>query len=200
MAEKNTKGIWEKIMNVQQGIKAARKAGTNEHNKFKYAREGDIIEAVKPLLGVERLAVFQTTKSHVQKEKKITVCVNFTLVNVDNPSEQLPSEVYGEGEDKAGSVVGTPIAYTMALKYFLAKTFMVETWDDAEFAKKNARANETPDQKFEKAKNMILKAKGNDVAGLIEYAQTKLKTASFSDKQKKELNDLISKKADEKKN
>ena len=119
--EKKSASLMEKILLIQAEVKMAEKGGKHASNSYKYARETDIIDATKPLLTKYRIALLMNTKSFTKTEKMSRVEVEFTLVNVDKESEKHVSVVSGEGEDKAGSVVGTPIAYTMALKYFLAK-------------------------------------------------------------------------------
>ncbi len=186
----------EKIFMVQQEVGIAQKSGENIHNHYKYAKELDIISTVKPILGKYRLAITHTTVSREVVEKTKTYGINFTIHNIDG-NETKDTLIYGEGEEKAGSTVATPIAYTMALKYFLAKTFLIETGDDAEIEKRKAGKGETQDQKFEKAKKMIENTKQAGIAGLIEYAETKLPKSAFTKEQKAELTALINSKADQ---
>ena len=82
----------------------------------------------------------------------------------------------------------------MSLKYWLAKTFMIETGDDAEIEQKRGKANESADAKFEKAKKMIAGTKKVD--GLIAYSDKLKDSKTFSDEQKKELQKLINDKVD----
>lgn len=187
----------EKIFMVQQEVEIAKKSGTNTHHSYKYAKEIDIISTVKPLLGKYRIAITHTTVSRETSEKTKTYGVEFTLHDVDNPKDTKTTKIYGEGEEKAGSTVATPIAYTMALKYFLAKTFLIETGDDAEIEKRKSGKGETQDQKFEKAKKMIENTKAKDIAGLIQYIEEKLPKSAFSKDQKEKLKALVSAKADE---
>lgn len=188
--------IYEKIFNVQQAVVMAAKGGTNEHNRYNYAREIDIIDVVKPELGKQRLLVTSTTLAHEIFEKQKKVTVKFTLTDIDNKTS-IEAVFVGEGEDKSGSIVGTPIAYTMALKYFLAKMFIVGTGDDAEVEKrkKNDVSNETPEVKFDKAVKMISKIKDHSV--LVDYSE-KLKTnKTFSNEQLTKLTNAINSRVDE---
>lgn len=179
----------------------ARKGGKNEHHKFNYARDIDVIDAVKKCMKTERITYIFTTEEYVKNEiesKKRMIKTIFTLINIDAPTEREPYIVYGEGENKEGSVVGLPVAYTMSLKYFLSKAFMLETGDDAEVDKRKGSkpaANETPEQKFEKAKKMI--AGVRDVGGLITYSEKLTEKNSFDKKQVAELQKLITNRVDE---
>lgn len=195
-------GIYERIFNVQQGIKAVMKTGKNTHHSYNYATERDILAEVKPLLGQQRLVVLSSTKEHVVDGMKHKVGVDFTIVNVDKPEEKVTELFYGFGEDKAGSAVGLPIAYTMAQKYHAAKYFMVETGDEAEAdqhsgvdEKKGAKGaaakpSENPEQAVETIKRMI--AGSRNIDGLLEYQKNSLpKIAKFTKAQKDELSKLI---------
>ena len=191
-------GIYEKIFNVQQGVKTVMKGGKHEGSHYAYAREVDVVAEIKPLLGEQRLVVTGHTIARSRNEKLVSRTVQFTITNVDNPKEQIVSEWDGDGEDKSGSVVGTPISYTMALKYFLAKTFLIETGDDSErdttMPGKGKKKDESPEVLFEKAKRMIEGTKNID--GLIEYSENLKSSKTFNAAQKKELQDLISRKID----
>ena len=186
--------IYERKFNVAASIEMAMKGGTHEHSKYKYSRELDIIQAVKPHMIKERIWYSSTTISHEKNEKLKTIGVKYTLYCVDKPEDKIEEVFYGEGEDKSGSTVGTPIAYTMSLKYWLAKTFMIETGDDAELEKKRGKTNESAEAKFEKAKKMIAGTKKVD--GLLAYAEKLKDSKTFNDEQKKELHQFINEKVD----
>lgn len=187
---KDTPDIYEKIFNVQQAVGMATKGGNNEFNKYKYAREIDIIDVVKPQLGLQRLLVTSTTLSHEINDKQKKVTVQFTLTDIDNKTS-IAATFIGEGEDKSGSIVGTPIAYTMALKYFFAKMFIVGTGDDAEVEKrkKSDVSNETPEVKFDKAMKMVAKIK--DRAILMQYSEKIAESKTFSKEQLAKLQSAI---------
>jgi len=188
--------LWDKILAIQSESTMALKGGTNEHHQYKYAREVDILDIVKPLLTKYRVAVTQTSISHETTDKRDKIGIDFQITNVDEPIQFITERFYGTGEDKAGTVVGTPIAYTMALKYFLAKTFLLETGDDAEIEKRKKTRNEDEpvEVKFEKAKKMIEKSK--DVAGLVEYDKMAQKSQTFTKEMKAEIHKLITAKVD----
>lgn len=187
-------GIYERKFNVASKVEMARKGGEHASNKYKYAREIDVIQAVKPHMIEERIWYTATTISHETTDKLKKIGVKYTLYCVDKPEEKLEEVFYGEGEDKSGSTVGTPIAYTMSLKYWLAKTFGIETGDDAEIEQKKGKANESAEAKFEKAKKMIAGTKKVD--GLVAYSEKLKDSKTFSDEQKKELQKLINDKVD----
>lgn len=207
-APKAKPSIYERIFNVQRDLKTVLKSMEHAHNKYMYATERDFIAEIKPLVARERILILADTITHTatpnyEGVNQHTVAVRFTLVNVDNTEQTVPEVFYGVGDDKKGSVVGLPIAYTMALKYFLAKTFIAETGTDAEGqvddekkGKGTKTPSETPVQAVATIKTMVQGSRNID--GLVDYAQNKLPNIKkFTAAQKKEISDLISARVDE---
>ncbi len=198
----NALSIYEKLFNLQQNVSPVLKTGKNTHHKYDYTKEIDIIAEVKPVLKEQRLTYFFTTKEGTVEAdpKKRKLLVTFTLVNVDKPSETIVTDVVGEGENKEGSVVGVPVAYTMALKYYFAKLCMLETGTDAEFqeiekarkGKKNEGKDDRPaDPAVEYEKHVKIIKSSRNIGGLIEFSD-KLKDSKFYNaEQKKSLQDLV---------
>lgn len=186
--------VYAKIANIQQSIHTVIKGGYNDHFKYKFARERDVVAEVKPLLGKEGLVITHslvkeeevphgTTSSGSQKFlTKLTL--RFRITNVKDKEDFIECDAIGYGQD--GEDKGAPKAYTMALKYFLSKQFLIETGDDAEETKggKKGAAEKTTDT-FEKAKTMIKGTRNSD--GLMEYAEKLADSKTFNAAQKKEL-------------
>lgn len=205
---KKTLSVYERIYNVQRDLKTVLKSTEHAHSKYMYATERDFIAEVKPLLARERLLVLADTLSHTaiansEGQNQHTVAVKFTIVNVDNTEQTVPETFYGVGDDKKGSVVGLPIAYTMALKYFLAKTFIAETGTDAEGqsdegkkGKESKAAGETPEQATETIKRMLAGSRNLD--GIREYLNNRLpKITKLNAVQKKEIKEAAEKRIKE---
>lgn len=200
--EKVKKGdnVYAKIANIQQSIHTVIKGGYNDHFKYKFARERDVVAEVKPLLGREGIVITHslikeeetphgTTSSGAQKFlTKLTF--RFRITNVKDPSDFIEADGIGYGQDQEDK--GAPKAYTMALKYFLSKQFLIETGDDAEQERgKPAKGAGNADDKFETAKRMIEGSRNLD--GLLEY-QDKLKDSkTFKAEQKKVLEAALKK-------
>lgn len=188
--------VYERIFNIQQAIHAVIKGGYNDHFKYAFARERDIVAEVKPLLGRERLVVTHsllkeeevphgTTSSSGSQKFMTKLTFKFRITNIDEPTDFVESDGVGFGQDNEDK--GAPKAYTMALKYFLSKQFLIETGDDAEEGrgKGGKKDADSAANKFETAKRMIAGSRNLD--GLIEY-QEKLKAGkTFNAAQKKEL-------------
>lgn len=183
--------IYCRVWGVQQDIHTVVKSGFNEHFKYAFARERDIIAEIKPLLGKYRLVVLHTLVKEENVADIAKLTFKFTIVNIDDPKEFIEAEGIGYGKDTQDK--GAPKAYTMALKYFLSKQFLVETGDDTEDDKKGKK--ESPVETFEKAKKMILASRNVD--GLIEFSE-KLKTSKlYNVAQKKELEKAVSNRVSE---
>lgn len=204
--------IYERIFNVQQGVKVVMKSGKNTYHKYDYATERDVLAEIKPLLKEQRLVVLENAKEHVMlTDKKHKIGVEFTIVNLDNTDERDVSTFYGVGEDKEGTVVGLPIAYTMAQKYFAAKKFLLETGDDPEAdqntdsgidtrtrkqREKDAKSGGDMTQEIETVKRMI--AGSRNIQGLLEYKNKRLpESQKFNKAQKEEIGKLVEKRVAE---
>lgn len=214
-APKAPKGLWAKIMAVQQNVQVVAKLGFNDFHKYKYAYERDYIAEIKPLLGTEGLVIVQTVKHAVERdvqtakniENRVTIHVAYTIRDVETNQAHTVCFV-GQGQDVGDKAF--PKALTMANKYFLAKTFQVETGDDAEnegnieHAKtpkgKNAPVvQNTPDEsvavKFERAKALLRNI--GDANKLLEALEGIKESKIYNAEQKAELSKLISNKLDE---
>lgn len=183
--------IYEKLFNAQQTVGAVLKTGENTHHKYKYAKELDIIAEAKPVFKEQRLTYTYTTKACVADAKSRRLTITFYLINVDKPEEKIAYDIESEGENKEGSVVGIPVGYTMALKYFLAKALMLETGNDAEIEVLNKKKKEgndknktdkNPDDEYQRSLNLIKSTRNID--GLHEYA-TKVKEGKFFKEEQK---------------
>lgn len=213
---KKPKGLWAKIMAVQQNVQVVAKLGFNDFHKYKYAYERDYIAEIKPLLGTEGLVIMQTVENAQERdvqtakgatENRVTVHVAYTILDTETEEAHIVRFV-GQGQDAGDKAF--PKALTMANKYFLAKTFQVETGDDAEnegnleHAKapkgKNAPVvQNTPDEsvavKFERAKQLLRNI--GDANKLLEALEGIKESKIYNAEQKAELSKLISNKLDE---
>lgn len=204
-APKKPKGLWAKVLEVQQGVQVVAKLGHNDFHKYNYAKERDIIAEVKPLLGKHGLVLYLTIKSEertdVQTSKgnteyQVKVCVAYTIRDVETGQGHTVN-FYGYGQDAADKAL--PKAYTMANKYFLQKFFQLETSDDAEDSKadknRDSAPEESPAVKFEKAKALINNL--NDSAKLFEVLEGIKDSKIYNKDQKAQLSKIISAKIDE---
>lgn len=201
VAEARGINVYEKIANIQQAIHTVIKGGYNDFHKYKFARERDVVAEVKPLLGKEGLCITHSLVKEEEvphgstkagSEKYLTkLTIRFRITNVKDKDDFVDADAIGYGQD--GEDKGAPKAYTMALKYFLSKMFLIETGDDAENDQKGGKkgsASYMPnDQKLEVAKRMISESRNLD--GLIEYREKMREGKGFNAVQKKELETLL---------
>lgn len=125
----------------QKGV--LKKGGTNEFDKYRYFSEAQYKELFTELFsdhGLEmkfteiEYATFEGTEKQANGRMPR---LEFSLIDVETGFYET-TVITGEGIDK-GDKAGYK-AYTGALKYFLANTFMVATGDDPE--------KESPDSKM----------------------------------------------------
>lgn len=127
-----------------------KKGGKNEYSKYSYFTEAQYKELFTELfseVGLElkfteiEYATFDAGKSNGRMPK-----LQFTLMDIDTGYGE-ETVITGEGLD-TGDKAGYK-AYTGALKYYLANTFMVATGDDPEKDTPNVKTGEkkaTPNQ------------------------------------------------------
>jgi hypothetical protein len=132
----NKLNIYQKIHNVMSKIGTIQKRGYNNFHKYKYATEADYVEALRPLLEENGLAIIPhlvdspIVTSDEDGNHLTSLKMGFTLVNIDKPEEKVTSIIPSQGTDKGDK--GVYKALTGAKKYWAALMFMVETGDDPE--------------------------------------------------------------------
>lgn len=123
------KKLAAKILSVVSKIEAVKKSGYNSHHKYQYSTESDFIEAVRQQLIDEKILVL-TSVEEVSKDNTITT-VRTKHIFIDTESgEQF--EVFSAGQGADSQDKGVYKAITGAMKYFVSKSFMIETQDDPE--------------------------------------------------------------------
>ena len=125
-----SKNIYQRIQAVMQDVKYVQKTGWNGFNKYKYAKESDYIESLRPSMLKHGLVILPVSQKVSQVGELSTVEMEFKVVNVDNPEEFLIVPSVGQGSDKSDK--GAYKSITGAKKYMLSLLFLVETGDDAE--------------------------------------------------------------------
>lgn len=214
------KGVWAKIMAVQQSVQVVAKLGYNDYHKYKYAYERDYIAEIKPILGTHGLVITQSLSELIERdvttakgatENRATVKMLFSIVDTET-SEQKDFVFPGSGQDAGDKAV--PKALTMATKYFLGKIFLVESSDDAEnealsnaekVTKMNLKKGIQPFEPgkpgqpkpvdFEKAKTLISNL--GDKNKLFEVLEGIKASKLYTEEQKKEISLIISQKINE---
>lgn len=125
----------QKILRIQTEMGTVSKQGTNTFQRYKYAREVDIVNAVRPLLNKYGVIVIPELAMapniiDMEKQKLTTLAMKFKVVNADNPKDYYDTVIPAQGSDNGDK--GVYKAITGAKKYFYANTFLIATDDDPE--------------------------------------------------------------------
>lgn len=125
-----TKNINKKLAAVISDGLSVGKTGFNNFHKYKYVTEADVVEAVRKAFIKHGLIYQFSMEDVVQLTPELCRSkIKFTIIDVDS-GEQYESIVFGDGQDKGDKAVYKSI--TGAQKYFLLKTLLIATGDDAE--------------------------------------------------------------------
>lgn len=140
MNEKTTKSknLHEKLFNVFQGLSVIPK--TNKGGKYNYVSSSEVLNKVRALMVQERIMLMPNIRYTkyapivVKEGQSATLLtelyITYAWINVDNPTDKLTIDFYGQGVDISGEK-GVGKALTYAEKYFLLKFFNIPT-DEAD--------------------------------------------------------------------
>ena len=128
----------QKLFAVQQAVQKVEKGGTNTYSKYEYARLGDVLEALRPLLKQEALVIYQShsvEQSMFQEYEdgtkySVASVVCYTVVVDTESNEELKIQTPGFAIDKNGDKAVYK-AITGSRKYGLTSMFGLD-WDTAE--------------------------------------------------------------------
>lgn len=132
------KALGAKILAVMSEVGKVGKDKTNSFHKYAYASDEAVVGEIRGALIKNRLAVIPnqkecTTTSGTNRQGEASfltsLAVEYTLLDVDS-GESMVATAYGQGVDSGDK--GVYKAATGAEKYFLLKTFLIATGDDAE--------------------------------------------------------------------
>lgn len=148
--DKRPTSIYGKLALITGLVGQVKKSGRNTFHNYTYARESDLVEAIRPLLSELGLWVHWTLHSDPEKgiihhqrvslskkkdgdtyeaESLTVVSALFRFIDADGV-ESLPQLMMGYGDDNSDK--GLYKALTGMEKYFLFKSFLVATGDDPE--------------------------------------------------------------------
>lgn len=140
--------VFEKILNIQADCRYVQKTGKNTYHNYTYATEGDILRAVKDAAIKHGVAITCTTESesgHIEAGGKLVrwakVTLKGTLTDIET-AESITASFDGYAEDTGDKAIYK--ATTGAYKYFLLKTFGIETGDDPEMTSDLEIATQAP--------------------------------------------------------
>lgn len=149
-----------------------KKGGTNTYDKYTYFSEAQYKELFTELFtnaGLELSFTEVEYNTFTGSEKQANgrmPRLNFILTDVDTGFYE-ETVITGEGIDK-GDKAGYK-AYTGALKYFLANTFMVATGDDPEKESPSHTMNDKQEKKASDKQIELLKSLVKDIPAMLNY-------------------------------
>lgn len=155
------KSIAAKLSEVLGAVAQVPKLGKNTAQDYRFARESDLVDMIRPMLAERKLFLHQSLLSQSREPLYQTrsggtmvltiIEVAFVWVDGETGEKSDPAVFPGYGADPGDK--GIYKALTGAEKYFLMKTFLVSTGDDPE-----------ADEKVDKAAAAAEAAKGSRVA------------------------------------
>lgn len=130
------KALLKKLCAIQAEIESIEKTGYNEFQKYKYVKESDVLDAVRPLL-IKHGVLLTMNASEITNIGDMTqVKITYTWHCIDS-GESMAVVGFGQGCDKQDK--GIYKAYTGGLKYFLMKSFLISSEDDPENEKEEKK-------------------------------------------------------------
>lgn len=132
--------LLKKLADIMADLNWVEKRGHNSHFGYDYATESDILAAIRPRLAGAGIFVHTIVESETAtptgkttRDGGVIMRHRVQLLHIFNDSESGETlEGVGIGYSNDDSDKGFYKAYTGAVKYFFAKTFLVSTGDDPE--------------------------------------------------------------------
>lgn len=120
------------VIAVRKRVKYIQATGFNKQHKYSYVSEADVLDAVRPAMDEQGLALFPiqvelNSHSPVDKKRFTTLVVTFLLVHTSGESQVLTMS--GEGFDTLDKGPGK--AHTSVLKSLMRQLFLISTGDQA---------------------------------------------------------------------
>lgn len=141
------KNLATKLLAIMDDVKGVKKDGKNEFHRYSYAKEEDVVKAVRDAMikhGVF-MATSVTESNHMERktrkgdaENLVNVKIQATFID-SKSGESITSLWEGDGQDSGDK--GIYKAYAGAIKYLLLKTFMIPTGIDPEADSRQAESN-----------------------------------------------------------
>lgn len=133
MTNQHKKNIYQKLLNSQIALKAP-KGQRNKFGNYNYRSCEDILTALKPILAQENLLLFISDSVELIGDRyyiKATV----TIINPENPTEQLQFSAYAREDENKKGMDGSQItgaASSYARKYALNAALNIDDTKDAD--------------------------------------------------------------------
>ena len=149
-----------------------KKGGTNTYDKYSYFSEAQYKELFTELFSQSKLELsfneieYSTFSGSEKQANGRMPKLEFILTDIETGFYEVTT-ITGEGIDK-GDKAGYK-AYTGALKYYLANTFMVATGDDPEKDSPAVEMNNKTAKKASAKQIELVKKLVNDIPAMLNY-------------------------------
>lgn len=133
------KSLAQRLCDIMAECPTIEKRGFNSFHRYKFVREADVADLMRPLLARHGVMLSQTITSieriPVRNEKGTEstltrININYELVNADNMDQRISSAQIGEAIDNQDK--GVYKASTNAQKYFFIRMFCLGSDEDVE--------------------------------------------------------------------
>ena len=178
--------IYEKLMNVQQELKAP-KGQYNSFGKYKYRSCEDILEAVKPILKENKLVLQLTDLVIPASETRFYIKATAKLIDIEATENNVIENTAFAREDaeKKGmdgsQITGTASSY--ARKYALNGLFLIDDTKDAdtdEYHEQNEQKKLITKAQIKKLGELV-----EDIPAMLNYYKVdKIENMSYEDAKK----------------
>lgn len=178
--------IYEKLMNVQQELKAP-KGQYNSFGKYKYRSCEDILEAVKPILKENKLVLQLTDTIIPASETRFYIKATARLIDIEaTENNVIENTAFArEEEEKKGmdgsQITGTASSY--ARKYALNGLFLIDDTKDAdtdEYHNQNEQKKLITKAQIKKLGELV-----DDIPAMLNYYKVdKIENMSYEDAKK----------------
>ena len=132
--------LYQKILAVMKDVEYIEKKGTNDFHRYNYAREADVVAAVRASCVEHGLIILPKADPAQWELREFTggkgdtnfilhVLIEFDIIDTET-GEKHTISAWGSGTDKGDK--GAYKAFTGAQKYALMKAFQIPTGDDPE--------------------------------------------------------------------
>ena len=174
--------IYEKLMNVQQELKAP-KGQYNSFGEYKYRSCEDILEAVKPLLEKNKLILTLTDTIIPASETRFYVKATLIDVESEGTIENTAFARESEEKKKLDNSQLTGVASSYARKYALNGLLLIDDTKDAdtdEFQKQTSEEKFVTKSQIKKLGELV-----EDIPAMLNYFKVdKIENLRYEDAKK----------------
>jgi hypothetical protein len=129
-------GLVAAIAAVMAEVHVVAKRGENEFHGYRFARMGDILQEITPLLGRHGIVIFQSETGRAMFDQDNVIAVQYAFTVVHASGERWPETILQTGSSTCRTSKGNwddkclNKCHTAARKYFLLALFQIPTGEE----------------------------------------------------------------------